>query len=177
MRKKRFSVEQMIGVLKQAELVVPVAEVIRKAGISEQTFYRWKAKYAGLEVDQVRQMAQLQEENLRLKKLVAELVLDKTMLQDVLSKKWRRLGCGQVSGVPVVQGRRPDAEADEASRQAQGCSSTRGEDQAHGAGSGMEHGLRLGPATGWHALPFADHRRCLHARGGGDRSGSEPEGR
>jgi hypothetical protein len=53
-----------------------------------QTFYRWKAKYAALEVDQVRQMAQLQEENLRLKKLVAELVLDKTMLQDVLSKKW-----------------------------------------------------------------------------------------
>jgi putative transposase len=58
------------------------------ATVSEQTFYRWKAKYAGLEVDQVRQMAQLQEENLRLKKLVAELSLDKTMLQDVLSKKW-----------------------------------------------------------------------------------------
>src|SRR5277367_3909282 len=71
MRKKRFSVEQMIGVLKQAEVGVPVAEVIRKAGISEQTFYRWKAKYAGLEVDQVRQMAQLQEENMRLKQLVA----------------------------------------------------------------------------------------------------------
>src|SRR5260370_28466638 len=59
MRKKRFSVEQIIGVLKQAEVGVPVAEVIRKAGISEQTFYRWKAKYAGLEVDQVRQMARL----------------------------------------------------------------------------------------------------------------------
>ena len=52
--KKRFSVEQMVGILKQAEVGVPVAEVIRKAGISEQTFYRWKAKYAGLEVDQVR---------------------------------------------------------------------------------------------------------------------------
>ena len=63
-----------------------MAEVIRKAGISEQTFYRWKAKYAGLEMDQVRQMAQLQEENMRLKQLVAELTLDKTMLQDVLSK-------------------------------------------------------------------------------------------
>ena len=86
MRKKRFGLEQMIGVLKQAEVGVPVAEVIRKAGISEQTFYRWKAKYAGLEVDQVRQMAQLQEENMRLKQLVAELILDKTMLQDVLSK-------------------------------------------------------------------------------------------
>src|ERR1700724_2818081 len=86
MRKKRFTVEQMIGVLKQAEVGVPVAEVIRKAGISEQTFYRWKAKYAGLEVDQVRQMAQLQEENLQLKRLVADLTLDKTMLQNVLAK-------------------------------------------------------------------------------------------
>jgi putative transposase len=88
MKKKRFSVEQMIGVLKQAQVGVPVAEVIRKAGISEQTFYRWKAKYAGLEVDQVRQIAQLQEENLQLKRLVADLTLDKTMLQDVLAKKW-----------------------------------------------------------------------------------------
>jgi len=88
MRKKRFGVEQMIGVLKQAQVGVPVAEVIRKAGISEQTFYRWNAKYAGLEADQVRRMAQLQEENLRLKQLVGELTLDKTMLQDVLSKKW-----------------------------------------------------------------------------------------
>ena len=88
MKKKRFSVEQIIGVLKQAQVGVPVAEVIRKAAISEQTFYRWKAKYAGLEVDQVRQMVQLQEENQRLKRLVADLTLDKTMLQDVLSKKW-----------------------------------------------------------------------------------------
>lgn len=88
MKKKRFSVEQIVGVLKQAQVGLPIAEVIRRAGISEQTFYRWKAKYAGLEADQVRQMAQLQEENLRLKKLVAELALDKTMLQDVLSKKW-----------------------------------------------------------------------------------------
>ena len=54
MKKKRFSVEQIVGVLKQAQVGVPVAEVIRKAGISEQTFYRWKAKYAGLEVDEVR---------------------------------------------------------------------------------------------------------------------------
>ncbi len=61
MKKKRFSVEQMIGVLKQAQGGVPVAEVIWKVGICEQTFYHWKAKYAGLEVDQVRQMAQLQD--------------------------------------------------------------------------------------------------------------------
>jgi putative transposase len=88
MKKKRFSLEQIVGVLKQAEVGVPVIEIIRKAGISEQTFYRWKAKYVGLEVDQVRQMKMLQEENMRLKQLVAELTLDKTMLQDVLSKKW-----------------------------------------------------------------------------------------
>ena len=88
MKKKRFGVEQIVGVLKQAEVGVPVVELIRKVGISEQTFYRWKSKYVGLEVDQVRQMKQLQEENLRLKQLVAELTLDKAMLQDVLSKKW-----------------------------------------------------------------------------------------
>jgi putative transposase len=81
-------VEQIVGVLKQAEVGVPVAELIRKVGISEQTFYRWKKQYVGLEVDQVRQMKQLQEENTRLKQLVAELSLDKTMLQDVLRKKF-----------------------------------------------------------------------------------------
>jgi putative transposase len=85
--KKKFSVEQIVGVLKQAEVGVPVAQLIRKMGISEQTFYRWKKQYVGLEVDQVRQLKQLQEENARLKQLVAELSLDKTMLQDVLRKK------------------------------------------------------------------------------------------
>ena len=88
MKKKRFSVEQIVGVLKQAEVGVPIAEIIRKAGISEQTFYRWKKQYVGLESDQVREMKQLQDENSRLKLLVAELSLDKTMLQDVLRKKW-----------------------------------------------------------------------------------------
>ena len=87
MKKKRFSVEQIVGVLKQAEVGVPVVELIRQVGISEQTFYRWKKRYIGLEVDQVRQLKQLQEENARLKRVVAELTLDKVMLQDVLSKK------------------------------------------------------------------------------------------
>jgi putative transposase len=85
--KKKFSVERIVSVLEQSEVGVPMAELIRKVGISEQTFYRWKAKYAGLEVDQVRQMKQLRDENTRLKQLVAELTLDKTMLQDVLRKK------------------------------------------------------------------------------------------
>ena len=87
MKKKRFSVEQIVSVLKQAEVGVPIAELFRKVGISEQTFYRWKSKYVGLEVDQVRQLKQLRDENTRLKQLVAELTLDKTMLQDVLRKK------------------------------------------------------------------------------------------
>jgi len=86
-KRKRFSVEQIVGVLKQAELGVPVAELIRQVGITEQTLYRWKKQYKGLETDQVRQFSQLQDENARLKRLVAELSLDKTMLQDVLAKK------------------------------------------------------------------------------------------
>ncbi len=87
MKRKRFSVEQIVAVLKQAEVGVPVAELIRKVGISEQTFYRWKKEYTGLEVDQVRQLKQLQEEKARLKRLVADLTLDKVMLQAVLGKK------------------------------------------------------------------------------------------
>ena len=88
MKRKRFSVEQMVAVLKQAEAGLPVVEVCRQVGITEQTFYRWKKQYVGLQSDQVRQLKQLQEENVKLKKLVAELSLDKAMLQDVLSKKF-----------------------------------------------------------------------------------------
>jgi putative transposase len=88
MKRKRFSVEQIVGVLKQAEIGVPVAELLRKVGISEQTLYRWKKRYAGLEVDQARELKLLPEENTRLKQLVAELSLDKTMLQDVWRRKW-----------------------------------------------------------------------------------------
>jgi putative transposase len=84
---KRFTVEQIVAVLKQAEAGVPMAELIRRVGISEQTYYRWKKPYVGLEVDQVRQLKQLQKENTRLKQVVADLTLDKAMLQAVLSKK------------------------------------------------------------------------------------------
>jgi len=75
MKKKRFSVEQIVSILKQAELGMPVAEVIRRVGISEKTFYRWKKQYLGLEIDHVRQLKQLQDEHGRLKKLVAEMSL------------------------------------------------------------------------------------------------------
>ena len=104
MKRKRFSVEQIVGILKQAEVGVPVAEILRKVGIAEQTFYRWKQQYAGLEVRQVRQLKQLQEENVLLKQLVAELSLDKTMLQDVLSKEnseaFAAWADGRASGKP-----------------------------------------------------------------------------
>ena len=88
MKKKRFSVEQIVAVLKQAELGMPVADLIRRVGVSEQTFYRWKKQYAGLQWDPVRELKQLQDENGRLKKLVAELSLDKAILQDVATKNW-----------------------------------------------------------------------------------------
>ena len=88
MKRKRFSTEQIVAALKQVELGLPVADLIRQLGISEQTYYRWKKSYAGLESDQVRELRQVVEENAQLKKLVAELSLDKAVLQDVLSKKF-----------------------------------------------------------------------------------------
>ena len=88
MKRKRFSVEQIVSVLKQAELGMPVADLVRRVAVSEQTFDRWKKQYAGMESDQVRELKQLQDENLRLKRLVADLSLDKVILQDINSKKW-----------------------------------------------------------------------------------------
>ena len=88
MKKKRFSVEQIVAVLKEAELGTPVADLIRKVGVSEQTFYRWNKVYGGLEPSQARKLKQLEEENAKLKRLVADLSLDKIMLQAVLKKKW-----------------------------------------------------------------------------------------
>ena len=88
MKRKRFSVEQIVVVLKQAELGLSVAELTGQVGISEQTFYRWKKQYGGLQSDQVRELKVLQDENARLKKLVAELSLDKAILQDINSNKW-----------------------------------------------------------------------------------------
>lgn len=88
MKRKRFSTEQIVAALKQVELGLPVADLVRQLGVSEQTYYRWKRAYGGLESDQVRELKQVVEENARLKKLVAELSLDKVVLQDVLSKKF-----------------------------------------------------------------------------------------
>jgi putative transposase len=88
MKRRRFSPEQIVAALKQVELGLPVADLIRQLGISEQTDYRWRKSYAGLESDQVRELRQIVDENTRLKKLVVELSLDKAVLQDVLAKKF-----------------------------------------------------------------------------------------
>jgi putative transposase len=87
-KKSRFTEEQIAFALKQAETGTSVGEVVRKMGISEQTFYRWKKKYGGLGPSELRKLKQLEEENRRLKQMVADLSLDKHMLQEVLSKKF-----------------------------------------------------------------------------------------
>ncbi len=87
MKTSKFSEAQIAFVLKQAEDGTPVAEVCRKAGIAEATFYNWRKRYAGLMPSEVKRLRQLEDENAKLKRIVADLSLDKAMLQDVLSKK------------------------------------------------------------------------------------------
>ena len=87
MKGKRYSEEQIAFALRQHESGTPVAELVRKMGIAEQTFYRWKKKYAGLGVAELRRLKVLEEENKKLKQLVADLSLDKKMLQDVVQGK------------------------------------------------------------------------------------------
>ncbi len=87
MKRKRYSAEQIVYALRQAEAGSAVVEICRKLGVSEQTFYRWKKKYSGVGVSELRELRQLREENRKLKMLVADLSLDKHILQEVLSKK------------------------------------------------------------------------------------------
>ena len=87
MKKSKFTEEQIAYALRQVESGIPVLDACRKLGITEQTFYRWKKKYAGMGVAELRRLRQLEDENRRLKALVADLTLDKHMLQEVISKK------------------------------------------------------------------------------------------
>jgi len=87
MKRKRYTEPQIVFALQQAESGTTVAEICRKMGVAEATFFRWKKRYAGLGVSEIRRLRQLEEENRRLKQLVADLTLDKAMLQDVLRGK------------------------------------------------------------------------------------------
>ena len=88
MKTSRFTNEQIVQALRQAESGTAVVEICRKLGITETTFYRWKRRFAGLDVSEVRELKQLRDENRKLKQLVAELSLDKTILREALGKKW-----------------------------------------------------------------------------------------
>ena len=88
MRKSRFTPEQIVQALRQAESGTPVANICRKMGVTEATYYRWKKQFSGLDVSELRELRQVRDENKKLKQLVAELTLDKAVLREALGKKW-----------------------------------------------------------------------------------------
>lgn len=88
MKRSRFSEEQIIGILKEHDLGAKTADLCRKHGISEASFYNWKAKYGGLEVSEAKRLKGVESENARLKKLLADAMLDNAALKDLLAKKW-----------------------------------------------------------------------------------------
>ena len=88
MKRSRYTEEQIIGILKEQEAGVPVAELCRKHGMSDATFYNWKSKYGGLEVSEAKRLRSLEAENAKLKRLLADAMLDNAALKDLLGKKW-----------------------------------------------------------------------------------------
>jgi putative transposase len=88
MKRSRFTEEQIIAILREQETGVPVADLCRKHGLSSPTFYKWKAKYGGLDVSEARRLKALEDENAKLKRLLADAMLDNVALKDLLGKKW-----------------------------------------------------------------------------------------
>jgi putative transposase len=88
MKRSRFSEEQVIAILKEQEAGMATADVCRRHGVSSATFYKWKAKFGGLEVSEAQRLRQLESENAKLKRLLAEAMLDNAMLKEITSKKW-----------------------------------------------------------------------------------------
>lgn len=88
MKRSRFTEEQIIGILREQEAGVPVADLCRKHGLSSPTFYKWKAKYGGMDVSEARRLKALEDENAKLKRMLADQMLDNVALKDLLGKKW-----------------------------------------------------------------------------------------
>ena len=88
MKRSRFTEEQIIGILREQEAGVPVADLCRKHGLSSPTFYKWKAKYGGLDVSEARRLKALEDENAKLKRMLADAMLDNVALKDLLGKEW-----------------------------------------------------------------------------------------
>ena len=88
MKQSRFTEEQIIGILREQEAGVPVADLCRKHGLSSPTFYKWKAKYGGMDVSEARRLKALEDENAKLKRMLADSMLDNVALKDLLGKKW-----------------------------------------------------------------------------------------
>lgn len=88
MKRSRFSEEQIIGMLKEHEAGVPVAELCRKHGVSDASIYKWKARFGGMEVSEARRLRVLEDENTKLKRMLADAMLDNVALKDLLGKKW-----------------------------------------------------------------------------------------
>ena len=88
MKRKTYSEQQIVKILKEAEAGIPVAELSRQYGFSQSAFYKWKAKYGGMDVSQLKRLKELEEENRKLKQMLAETMLENQAIKDVLSKKW-----------------------------------------------------------------------------------------
>ena len=164
MTRKRYSDEQIAFALRQAENGTTVEEVCRKLGVSEATFYRWKQQFAGMGVVGIRRLKQLEEENVKLKRLVADLSLDKTMLQDVLRRKFCRpavrrnssssgLRCQRAAGLQNNRVRAVIAALPIAARSTDGAAHPAGRaDISTGPAAGAEAGVLLDQtAIGWRA--------------------------